>query len=53
MNGALIVKPFGSEKWFKYRIGSFLECKAEEKRVKAQYKETKVIYQENILKYIN
>ena len=52
MNGALIVKSFGSDKWFKYRIGSFKECKAEEKRVKAQYKETKVIYENNLNKYI-
>lgn len=52
MNGALIVKPFGSDKWFKHKVGSFLECKSEEKRVKSQYRETKVIYEQNILKYI-
>lgn len=48
---ALIVKPHGSGQWFRHKLGSFLECKAMEKIIKNNFKETKVIYQFNLNNY--
>ena len=50
MEAALIVQQ--NNRWYLAIKGSFLMCKAQQKRIKAAFVKTKVIYEFNLNKYL-